>query len=758
MSSLRHPGSLESNGPPGTGKTTLLRDLVAGVVLARARAMADFKDPEEAFQHRVRTRRGQAFVHLYELAASIRGHELLVASSNNKAVENISRELPGTGAIEPSLAPRYFPTIAASIAGEDRDAWGLIAGVLGNAGNRVAFRRDFWVDPDNGMRAYLRAAAGNEATVERENPTTGATEVVVANVVTRERPPQDKKDALKRWQRARREFLRALKDAETAIAELEGVRRTVFAQGPLRIKRAEEERRRTAIANELHRARLEQQRAAERANSAAFASTSASMLLEEHTAGKPGLFARIFRRAAWRAWKGERSAREVSARTALADAVAARETKAAAERQTAAHTSLLRQVEGDIALIDAQLAGSDRTISDARAKLAAHLADEAFWDASHTKLQVSIPWLTPHVQRLRDICFQRALELHRAFIDAAAKPIRNNLNALFGILMGDGLDGPARALLPSLWSTLFLVVPVISTTFASVGRMLGPMPPESIGWLLVDEAGQALPQAAVGAIMRARRAIVVGDPLQIEPVVTLPLSLVDRIARRMAVDPIVWTAPKASTQTLTDAASRYQSWLEQIDGEVRVGIPLLVHRRCAQPMFGISNSIAYANKMVQAKAPKASHIRDLLGATCWLHVAGSGSGKWCRSEGEAVVKVLRQLVNAGLEDPDVFVITPFRIVAQQMRELLAASDPVRRIADRPRHWARDRVGTVHTFQGREAEAVFLVLGAPEAQQNGARNWAGHPPISSTSPSVGPRRCCMWSEIASCGATMEAFGL
>jgi hypothetical protein len=62
-------------------------------------------------------------------------------------------------------------------------------------------------------------------------------------------------------------------------------------------------------------------------------------------------------------------------------------------------------------------------------------------------------------------------------------------------------------------------------------------------------------------------------------------------------------------------------------------------------------------------------------------------------------------VNAGLDGPDVFVITPFRIVAQQMRELLAASDPVRRIADRPRHWARDRVGTVHTFRGRKSRAM-----------------------------------------------------
>lgn len=34
---------------------------------------------------------------------------------------------------------------------------------------------------------------------------------------------------------------------------------------------------------------------------------------------------------------------------------------------------------------------------------------------------------------------------------------------------------------------------------------------------------------------------------------------------------------------------------------------------------------------------------------------------------------------------------------------------------------------MHTFQGRESEAVFLVLGAPDVSQTGARNWAGHPP-------------------------------
>ena len=42
-----------------------------------------------------------------------------------------------------------------------------------------------------------------------------------------------------------------------------------------------------------------------------------------------------------------------------------------------------------------------------------------------------------------------------------------------------------------------------------VRALLGPMPPESLGWLLVDEAGQALPQAAVGAPLRARRRVAV---------------------------------------------------------------------------------------------------------------------------------------------------------------------------------------------------------------------------------------------------------
>jgi hypothetical protein len=92
---LTDKGLFSVNGPPGTGKTTLLRDVVASVVVDRAIAMSRFDNPEKAF-----TKTSVSFssrsekLHLYRLDDSLKGYEILVASSNNKAVENISKELP----------------------------------------------------------------------------------------------------------------------------------------------------------------------------------------------------------------------------------------------------------------------------------------------------------------------------------------------------------------------------------------------------------------------------------------------------------------------------------------------------------------------------------------------------------------------------------------------------------------------------------------------------------------------------------------
>lgn len=77
--------------------------------------MAGFADPADAM-----TPSGQkvkfgpnAFFHIYRLAPGLRGHEVLVASSNNKAVENVSRELPAAKAIgRPADACGYFRSVS----------------------------------------------------------------------------------------------------------------------------------------------------------------------------------------------------------------------------------------------------------------------------------------------------------------------------------------------------------------------------------------------------------------------------------------------------------------------------------------------------------------------------------------------------------------------------------------------------------------------------------------------------------------------
>lgn len=83
---------------------------------------------------------------------------------------------------------------------------------------------------------------------------------------------------------------------------------------------------------------------------------------------------------------------------------------------------------------------------------------------------------------------------------------------------------------PHLFNSLSVVIPVLSSTFASVGRFLKHAGNMSLGMLIIDESGQAVPQSALGAIYRTRRAVVVGDPLQVEPVVTIPKVLIDILA------------------------------------------------------------------------------------------------------------------------------------------------------------------------------------------------------------------------------------
>jgi superfamily I DNA and/or RNA helicase len=278
------------------------------------------------------------------------------------------------------------------------------------------------------------------------------------------------------------------------------------------------------------------------------------------------------------------------------------------------------------------------------------------------------------------------------------------------------------------------LVPVISTTFASIGRMFQGIGAGEIGWLLIDEAGQATPQAAMGAVWRARRAVVIGDPLQIEPVVTTPRRTTRLVFEGNGADPELWAAPRQSAQTLADRANRIQGRFRVTNGEAGreeriTGIPLLVHRRCEQPMFDLANRIAYDGRMVFATTESASRIRDILGPSAWINVDAPSADKWVEAEGQLVAAAVSKLCQMLPELPDLYIICPFRMPVRRLRTLLVDTPGVLPGLDKTerKNWVEKRVGTVHTFQGKEAEAVILMLGAGQGAKVGSRVWAGATP-------------------------------
>ncbi len=116
-------GLFAVNGPPGTGKTTLIRELIAANVVERAVRLSRLPKTSAAFTQEYRWKIWSAaedreYVRrVTGWAERLTGFEMVVASANNGAVENVTHEIPDRGAIgEPwRQESDYFADIATAV-------------------------------------------------------------------------------------------------------------------------------------------------------------------------------------------------------------------------------------------------------------------------------------------------------------------------------------------------------------------------------------------------------------------------------------------------------------------------------------------------------------------------------------------------------------------------------------------------------------------------------------------------------------------
>lgn len=343
---------------------------------------------------------------------------------------------------------------------------------------------------------------------------------------------------------------------------------------------------------------------------------------------------------------------------------------------------------------------------------------EAFKDEKPSKSQELSPWFNETLKNHSISLFFQALKLHSVFLSLASKQIKSNIELLvchFGRKINNISDEDIKG----IWNTLFLLVPVISTTFASVSNLFKNINEETFGWLFIDEAGQAIPQAAVGAINRCKRVVAVGDPLQIEPVVTLPEKVFDYIKKENDI-PMDIFSTKSSVQSFFDKINPLGTF---VNADMWIGSPLNIHRRCAEPMFSISNEIAYNGIMQNAnrgrEIPTIGSLNsryDNIQGTCTIK-------QFVPEQGIHAIKLIQDYYD-GLENKEkfsLFVISPFKTVVYEFKKQVRYNLP-KDIQQK----MIGKIGTVHTFQGKEADIVLFISGC-DGTKTGAINWADSTP-------------------------------
>ncbi|NIJ45699.1 hypothetical protein FHR24_002167 [Wenyingzhuangia heitensis] len=235
-----------------------------------------------------------------------------------------------------------------------------------------------------------------------------------------------------------------------------------------------------------------------------------------------------------------------------------------------------------------------------------------------------------------------------------------------------------------------------------------------IDLLIIDEAGQVTPEVSIPLFSLAKKAIVVGDLQQIEPIWSIPpkidqgnlanQNIISNYQESEILHNLGFLASSGSIMKMAQNACEFETLLPT---GTQPGMILLEHRRCNDEIIGFCNELAYGGilKPMKGKASEDQIFPSMLA----YHIEGVSERRYnsrCNlNEVNAIIKWLRQHEENIQEAYDVTaiekvlgIITPF---ASQKTELSKA------LLDAGYNINLIKLGTVHALQGAERNIVLF---------------------------------------------------
>lgn len=308
-------------------------------------------------------------------------------------------------------------------------------------------------------------------------------------------------------------------------------------------------------------------------------------------------------------------------------------------------------------------------------------------------------------EKLQELRYQAYLSARRT-LDAWVCCNKEKLLEIIGGLIDDIHDRRGLRCLKKK-SSLHLLLsafPVIGCTLLSL-RNFFPMEENSIGMVIIDEAGQCVPAYLLPAMLRSKKTVMIGDTMQLEPVAKMRMSDIEALRKKRSIDLNPEKGQFFSSNIETPRSSQHIA--QKACSEV---LELQDHFRCQQDIIRVSIDLCGYNMEVRTnQAKNGEHLGKSLQ---YVDVIGKESrygSSWSNElEVEKIMILVQALRNRGVLFEDMAILTPYRGQLNYINYALRKSRiPHNSGEGNYEHEKSIATGTVHRFQGGERKIVLF---------------------------------------------------